>query len=95
MRRKDREAMGRDVLSDAGFIGIAGDNMMIRFPRKKCLSISTTRAIWMRSQGAKRWGVEKILKFAASPRRNYRTPDKKLSTHSARSFARSKNDVLA
>jgi hypothetical protein len=34
MRRKDREAMGQDVLSDAGFIGIAGDNMMIRFPRK-------------------------------------------------------------
>jgi hypothetical protein len=27
--------MGRDVLSDAGFIGIAGDNMMIHFPRKK------------------------------------------------------------
>jgi hypothetical protein len=49
----------------------------------------------MRSQGAKRWGVEKILKFAASLRRNYRTPDKKLSTRSARSFARSKNEVLA
>jgi hypothetical protein len=35
IRRKEREAMGRDVLSDAGFIGIAGDSMMIYFPRKK------------------------------------------------------------
>jgi hypothetical protein len=35
MRRQEREAMGRDVLSDADFIGIAGDSMMIRFPRKK------------------------------------------------------------
>jgi ribosomal protein L24E len=36
MRRQEREAMGRDVLSGSGFIGIAGDSMTIRFPRKKC-----------------------------------------------------------
>jgi hypothetical protein len=27
------------------FIGATGDNVMIRFPRKRCLSVSTTRAI--------------------------------------------------
>jgi hypothetical protein len=26
--------MGQDVLSSAGFIGIAGDSMMVCFPRK-------------------------------------------------------------
>jgi hypothetical protein len=57
MRRQEREAMGRDVLSSVDFIGIVGNNMMIHFPRKRCLSISTNRAIWMRSRGVKRWGV--------------------------------------
>jgi hypothetical protein len=35
MRRQERETMGRDVISDADFIGIVGNNMMIHFPRKK------------------------------------------------------------
>jgi hypothetical protein len=35
MRRQEREAMGRDVLNRAGFIGIARDSVMIHFPRKK------------------------------------------------------------
>jgi hypothetical protein len=34
MRRQEREAMGRDVLIGADFIGIAGDSMMIHFPKK-------------------------------------------------------------
>jgi hypothetical protein len=35
MRRHEREAMGRDVLSSASFIVIAGDSVTIRFLRKK------------------------------------------------------------
>jgi hypothetical protein len=35
MRRQEREAMRRDVLSGASFIGAAGDRVMIHFPRKK------------------------------------------------------------
>jgi hypothetical protein len=35
MRRQEREAMGRDVLNRAGFIGIACDSVMIHFPRKR------------------------------------------------------------
>jgi hypothetical protein len=46
MRRQEREAMGRDVLSSVDFIGIAGDNVIIRFLRKRGISISTTCAIW-------------------------------------------------
>jgi hypothetical protein len=57
MRRQEREAMGWDVLSGTDFIGITSNSMMIRFPRKRCLSISTTYAIRMRSRAAKRWGV--------------------------------------
>jgi hypothetical protein len=34
MRRQEQEAMGQDVLSGTDFIGIAGDNMIIHFPRK-------------------------------------------------------------
>jgi hypothetical protein len=35
MRRYEQKLMGRDVLSSASFIGIAGDSMMIHFPRRK------------------------------------------------------------
>jgi hypothetical protein len=35
MRRQEREAMGRDVLSGADFIGIAGGSMTIHFLRKR------------------------------------------------------------
>jgi hypothetical protein len=55
MRRQEQEAMGRDVLNIAGFIGIAGDNVMIHFLRKGGLDVSTTRAIQAWSRGAKRW----------------------------------------
>jgi hypothetical protein len=33
-RRQKQEAMGRDVLNGAVFIGIAGDSMTIRSPKK-------------------------------------------------------------
>jgi hypothetical protein len=46
--------MGRDVLSSAGFIGAAGDSVMICFPRKRCIFVLTTRTIWTRDRGAKR-----------------------------------------
>jgi hypothetical protein len=35
MGRQEQEIMGRNVLSDASFIGTTGDSVMIRFPRKK------------------------------------------------------------
>jgi hypothetical protein len=35
MRRQEREAMRRDVLSGIDLIGIVGDSVMIRFSRKK------------------------------------------------------------
>jgi hypothetical protein len=35
MRRQERETMGRDMLNGVGFIGVACDNMMIHFLRKK------------------------------------------------------------
>jgi hypothetical protein len=34
MGRQEQEMLGRDVLSDASFIGAAGDSVIIRFPRK-------------------------------------------------------------
>jgi hypothetical protein len=54
MRRREREAMGRDVLSDASFIGATGDRLMIRFPRKGAFLFQQPRAIQTRNQGAKR-----------------------------------------
>jgi hypothetical protein len=44
MGRQKQEMMGRDVLSGASFIG-TGDMVTIRFPKKMCLSVSTTSAI--------------------------------------------------
>jgi hypothetical protein len=35
MGRKKWKMMGQDVLNGASFIGIAGDRVMIHFPRKK------------------------------------------------------------
>jgi hypothetical protein len=35
MGRQEQEIMGRNVLSDASFIGTTGDSVMICFPRKK------------------------------------------------------------
>jgi hypothetical protein len=35
MRRQEREVMGREVLTSAGFTGIADDSVMICFLRKK------------------------------------------------------------
>jgi hypothetical protein len=37
------------------FICAAGGSMMIHFPRKRCISISTTRAIRTWYQGAKKF----------------------------------------
>jgi hypothetical protein len=54
MRRREREAMGRDVLSDASFIGATGDRLMIRFPRKGAFLFQQPRAIQTRNRGAKR-----------------------------------------
>jgi hypothetical protein len=49
--------MGQDVLNEASFIGVVGDNAMIRFLRKRWLSISTTHVIQTRAQGDKRLEV--------------------------------------
>jgi hypothetical protein len=54
MGRQEREMMGRDVLSDASFIGAACDMVTIHFPRKRCLSVLTIRAIRTQNRGAKR-----------------------------------------
>jgi hypothetical protein len=51
---QEREMMGRDVLNGASIIGIAGDRVTIRFPRKRYLSISTTHAFRTHNRGAKR-----------------------------------------
>jgi hypothetical protein len=54
MRRQEREAMRRDVLSGASFIGAAGDRVMIHFPRKRSLSVSTACVIQTQNREAKR-----------------------------------------
>jgi hypothetical protein len=46
--------MGRDVLSNASFIGAAGDSVTICFPRKRCIFVLTTRTIRTRDRAAKR-----------------------------------------
>jgi hypothetical protein len=38
------------------FIYVAGDSMTIHFLRKRCLSVSTIRAILTRDRGAKKFG---------------------------------------
>jgi hypothetical protein len=62
------EVMGLGVHSGTNFICV-----MIHFPRKRYLSVSTTRAIWTWDRGAKRFGslkdfevhniLEKKLRF--------------------------------
>jgi hypothetical protein len=54
MGRQEREMMGWDVLGGASFIGAVSDRAMIRFPIKRCFSVSTAHAIQMRNWGAKR-----------------------------------------
>jgi hypothetical protein len=36
------------------FICVICNSVMIRFPRKRCLSVSTTRAVWSRNHGRKK-----------------------------------------
>jgi hypothetical protein len=43
-------------LAMLSFICAADDSVMIHFLRKRCLSVSTTRTIWTRDQGAKKFG---------------------------------------
>jgi hypothetical protein len=94
-RRQEREAMGQDVLNGTGFIGISGNSMMIHFPRKRGpFHFNNPRNPDAESRRQK-VGRLKDFEICASLRRNYRTMGKKLSTHSTRSFARSKNEVLA
>jgi hypothetical protein len=38
------------------FICTSGDSVTIHFPRKRCLSVLTTCAIWRWDQGAKKFG---------------------------------------
>jgi hypothetical protein len=55
---KQRDLMCSAMLS---FICIAGDSMTIRFPRKRCLSVSTTRAIRTWNREAKKFGSLKYF----------------------------------
>jgi hypothetical protein len=57
------------------FICTVGDNVMIRFPRKRCLFVSTTHAIRPRNRGMKSLEVQNILKSAASSKRNLGSTD--------------------
>jgi hypothetical protein len=50
------EVMGLDVHSGTSFICLAGNSVMIHFPRKRYLSISTTCAIRTWDRGAKKFG---------------------------------------
>jgi hypothetical protein len=47
--------MGLGVHSGTSFICASGDRVMIHFPRKRCISVSPTRAIRMRDCGAEKW----------------------------------------
>jgi hypothetical protein len=55
------EVMGLGVHSGINFICALGHSVMICFPRKRCLSISTTRTIRMRDRGAKKLGGLKFF----------------------------------
>jgi hypothetical protein len=50
------EVMGLGVHSGIIFICAAGHSVTIHFPRKRCLSISTTCVIQMQDRGAKKFG---------------------------------------
>jgi hypothetical protein len=52
------------------FICVAVDSVMIHFPRKRCLSVSTTHEIRARDRGAKKFGSLKYFESVASTRRN-------------------------
>jgi hypothetical protein len=68
--------MGLGVHSGTSFICTSGDGVMIRFYRKRCLSISTTHTTRTRDRGARKFGslkdfdVHDILK--KEPRFNRR-----------------------
>jgi hypothetical protein len=51
-RLEDKSEKRWDLMCSAAlnFICVAGDSVMIRFPIKRCLSVSTTHAIQMRNQ---------------------------------------------
>jgi hypothetical protein len=57
--------MGFDVLNGAQLYMLACDSVTIRFPRKICLSVSTTHAIRPWNRGMKSLEVQNILKSAA------------------------------
>jgi hypothetical protein len=48
----------------SNFICAVGDSVMIRFPRKRCLSISTTNVIRLQDREAKK--VESLKYFKVS-----------------------------
>jgi hypothetical protein len=53
---KRAEVMEVGVHSATSFICVAGDSVMIHFPRKRYLFVSTTRAIRTRDRGAEKFG---------------------------------------
>jgi hypothetical protein len=50
------EVMGLGMHIGIIFICATGNSVMIHFPRKRCLYVSTTRAIQTQDQGAKKLG---------------------------------------
>jgi hypothetical protein len=50
------EVMGLGVHSGVSFICASGDSVTIHFLEKRCLSISTTRALWTWDRGVKKLG---------------------------------------
>jgi hypothetical protein len=73
------------------FIWVADDGAMIRFPRKRKPSVSTTHVIWTRIRGVEELEVQKNLKSAVSSRRNKDLPDAPVIKPTAWLFAQSKN----
>jgi hypothetical protein len=83
------------MLSSAGFIGIAGDSVTIHFLRKKAsFHFNNPRNPDAESRSQK-VGSLKDFEIRGVPKMELPHNDEKLSTHSTRSFAQSKNEVLA
>jgi hypothetical protein len=76
------------------FIYIVDDSMMIRFPRKRYIFISTTHAIRMWNREAKKFGSLKYFEVCGVPKKEPRISGWYLLSRSRRSFTQSRKEKL-
>jgi hypothetical protein len=95
MRRQEREAMAWDVLSSAGFIGIANDSVTIRFSRKNGpFRFNNPRNPDAESRSQNVWSL-KDFEIRSIPEKELSHNGQKVINPFDTIISRNKNEVLA